>query len=62
MKIAINKILFKKCYITPFENLEGVIVGLNQSRKGTELQIRYFLNGEYRTEWFYDFDVEVLDD
>lgn len=58
MKIEINKILFKPCKIKPFEDLEGVIVALNQSKKGTELQVRYFLHGEHKIEWFFDFDIE----
>lgn len=59
MDIPINELLYKKAKIVPFDNLEGVIVAINQSKKGTELQIRYFLNGEHRIEWFFDFDVEL---
>ena len=58
MNIEISELLFKPCKIKPFEDLEGVIIGLNQSRKGTELQVRYFLNGDYKTDWFFDFDIE----
>lgn len=60
MKIKINKTIFKDCIIKPFENLEGKIVALNQSKKGTELQVRYYLNGEYKLEWFFDFDIELI--
>lgn len=59
MNIDISEIIYKDCIIKPFENLEGKIVGINQSRKGTELQVRYFLNGEYKLEWFFDFDIEL---
>ena len=59
MNIEISEILFKPCHIIPFEYLEGVITALNQSKKGTELQVRYFLNGEYKTDWFFDFDIEM---
>ena len=58
MQIKINKIIFKPVKIIPLEHLEGVIVAMNQSKKGTELQVRYFLNGEHRLEWFFDFDLE----
>lgn len=58
MNIEISGLLFKPCKIKPFIDLDGVIVGLNQSKRGTELQVRYFLNGDYRTEWFFDFDIE----
>ena len=59
MNIPINPIIYKKCKILPFENLDGVIIAINQSKKGTELQVRYFLNGEYKLEWFFDFDIEM---
>jgi hypothetical protein len=58
MNIEISELLFKPCKIKPFEDLEGVITALNQSKKGTELQVRYFLNGDYKTDWFFDFDIE----
>ena len=60
MNIPINELVFKPCIIKPFENLDGMIVALNQSKKGTELQVRYFLNGEYKLDWFYDFDIELV--
>ena len=57
MHIEINDIIYKSCLIKPLDDLEGVIVALNQSKKGTELQVRYFINGEHRLEWFFDFDI-----
>ena len=57
MHIKINDIIYKPCLIKPLDDLEGVIVALNQSKKGTELQVRYFINGEHRLEWFFDFDI-----
>lgn len=59
MHIQINDVIYKDCVIIPFENLEGKIVAINQSKKGTEIQVRYFLNGEYKLEWFFDFDIEL---
>lgn len=59
MNIEISKNLMKPCKILPFENLEGIIVGENHSKEGVELQVRYFLHGEYKKEWFYDFDIEI---
>ena len=61
MNIEINEILYKPCLIKPLDDLEGVIIALNQSKKGTELQIRYFINGEHRLEWFFDFDIDLKD-
>ena len=57
----IHKCLFQPCEIVPLESLNGVIVAINFSKKGTELQVRYFIDGEYRVEWFYDFDLVVYD-
>ncbi len=59
MIIPISDLLYKDCIIKPLENYEGKIIAINQSKKGTELQVRYFINGEYRTEWIYDFDIEL---
>lgn len=60
MNIEINEVIYKNCLIVPFDNLQGKIIALNQSKKGTELQVRYFLHGEYKLEWFYDFDIEIV--
>lgn len=62
MQISIYPYLGKKCVITGFDNLEGLIIGLNQGRYGTELQVEYFLNGEHRTEWFRDNYVELVEE
>ena len=62
MNIAISSFVYKKCKILPFENLDGVIIAMNQSKEGTELQVRYFLNGEYKKEWFFDFDIELVNE
>lgn len=60
MNLPINPIIYKQCKIIPFENLQDVIIAINQSKYGTELQVRYFWNGEYRKEWFPDFDIDLL--
>ena len=59
MEIQLNECIYKPCVIKPLDNLEGVIIALNQSKKGTELQVRYFINGEHRLEWFFDFDISL---
>lgn len=60
MRIDIfEHLIFRLCIIKPFENLEGVITAITQSKRGTELQVRYFINGEYKSDWFYDFDIEL---
>ena len=62
MNIVICPCIYKKCKIIPFEDLDGVITAINQSKAGTELQVRYFLNGEYKKEWFFDFDIELANE
>lgn len=56
--IDFEKLLYKDCYIIPFERLPGKIVAINISKKGVEYQIRYFLNGEYKLKWFFYFDLD----
>ena len=56
-----KKILFKYCRIKPLE-IKGVIVGIYITTKGTEYQVRYYWNGEQKTEYFFDFEIEVLDE
>lgn len=62
MHIEITDLMYKDCLIVPFENLEGKIVGLIQSHGATEIAVRYFLNGAYAIDNFYDFDIELKDD
>jgi hypothetical protein len=56
--IDFENLLYKDCFIVPFERLPGKIVAINISKKGVEYQVRYYLNGEYKLEWFFDFDLD----
>jgi hypothetical protein len=56
-----NNILFNSCTIKPLE-IKGIIVGIYITTKGTEYQVRYYWNGEQKTEYFFDFEIEVLND
>lgn len=62
MKKYLNNFLYKDCLILPFENEEGKIVGVHLTKNGLVYSVRYFLNGDYRIEDFFDFDIEVLED
>ena len=55
-----EKILFHPCKIKPLENYSGVIVSVCANQKGFEYQVRYYFDGSQRTEWFYDFEIEVI--
>lgn len=54
-----SDLIYKDCIIIPFENLEGKIIAITQSKRGTEFEVRYFLGGEYKVECFFDFDLEL---
>lgn len=62
MKKYIDNLLFKDCYIEPFDNLQGKIIGINFSKMGITYQVRYFLNGEYRIDDFFEFDISIIKD
>lgn len=56
--IDFENLLYKDCFIVPFERLPEKIVAINISKKGVEYQVRYYLNGEYKLEWLFDFDLD----
>lgn len=62
MKKLLDDLLYKDCYILPFEDLEGKIIGIHLSPKGVLYQVRYFINCEYRIDEFFDFDIEIIED
>lgn len=57
-----KELLYSPCKILPLEDLKGVIVGVAINKHGIEFQVRYFIDGEYRIEWFHFFDIEVCND
>lgn len=46
------------CLITPLEDLKGTIIAVYITRKGIEYQVRYYLNGEQKTEYFFDWEIK----
>lgn len=54
-----SDLIFNSCLIKPL-NIKGNIVGIFITSKGTEFQIRYYWNAEQKTEYFFDWEVEIL--
>ena len=54
-----EKIINKFCEIIPFENLKGTILAVFITKKGVEYQVRYYLNGEQKTEYFFDWEIKI---
>lgn len=52
----------KCCIIKPLENLYGVITAVFITKKGIEFQVRYFLNGKSECEYFFDWEIQVLEE
>ena len=55
-EILINK----PCLITPFENLKGTILAIFITKKGIEYQVRYYLDGNQNTDYFFDWEIQML--
>lgn len=48
----------KECKIKPLE-LKGIIIALYITKKGVEYQVRYYWNGEQKTEYFFDWEIDI---
>lgn len=46
------------CIIKPFDDLKGTIIAVFITKKGVEYQVRYYLNGEQKTDYFFDWEIE----
>lgn len=55
-----ESIINKRCKITPFEGLDGVIIAIFITKKGVEYQVRYYIDGEQKTEYFFDWEIEII--
>jgi len=53
-----TKLINTRCHIRPFEMLGGVITGVFITKKGVEYQVRYYMNAEQKTEYFFDWEIE----
>jgi len=52
----------KPCKIIPFEYLKGVLLAVFITKKGVEYQVRYYLNGEQKTEYFFNWEIELQEE
>ncbi len=55
------KFLYKECEITPLENQSGMVTAIGLYATGLQFRVRYFIDGQYKEEWFYPFDIEYKD-
>ena len=62
MYIEPPKELLKKCYIKPFENIEGTILAIKNDKYGSEVLVRYISNGMIINNWFFDSELELKKD
>lgn len=58
MKSKFFDLIEKPCKIKPFENLSGTIIAVYITKKGIEYQVRYYLDGEQRTDYFFEWEIE----
>lgn len=56
-----EELINKDCEIIPFEKLKGTIIAVFITKKGVEFQVRYYLNGEQKTDYFFDWEINVYE-
>ena len=54
-----HDLIQQKCRILPFD-IEGIILSVFITKRGIEYQCKYYLDGEVHTEYFFDWEVEVI--
>lgn len=57
----LKQYLWQDCKITPLENQPGKITGISLFHTGLQFKVRYFIDGQYKEDWFYSFDIEITD-
>lgn len=63
MKITeVQDLFLRKAKIVPFEDIEGVITTLSYGIGGLQLNVRYYLDGQQKEDWFFPEELELLDD
>lgn len=61
MRLESSRIIFKPCIIEPLEGAEGLILATKCDKNGCEILVRYFVFGNKKVEWFFDFDIELAE-
>jgi hypothetical protein len=62
VKDVIDDVINCDCEIKPFEYLKGTIIAIFITKKGIEYQVRYYMNGEQKTDYFFDWEIILLGD
>ena len=62
IKDVIDDVINHDCEIKPFEYLKGTIIAIFITKKGIEYQVRYYMNGEQKTDYFFDWEIILLGD
>jgi hypothetical protein len=60
VKDVIDDVINCDCEIKPFEYLKGTIIAIFITKKGIEYQVRYYMNGEQKTDYFFDWEIILL--
>ena len=56
------KSLYSEVQIKPLENLKGTLLAVCLNKYGIEYQVRYYMNGEQKTEWFLEQEIIIKGD
>ena len=62
LKDVIDDLINHDCEIKPFEYLKGTIIAIFITKKGIEYQVRYYMNGEQKTDYFFDWEIIIVGD
>ena len=49
------------CHIKPLD-VTGTILAILITKRGTEYQVRYYLHGEQKTDYFFDWEIKTMKD
>ena len=59
-KEIINQYLYREVLIKPLDDLKGRLLAICMNKYGFEYQVRYYLNGEQKTEWFLEQEITLI--
>jgi hypothetical protein len=63
MKIQeVQDLFLRKVEIVPFEGVEGTITTLTYGIGGLQLNVRYYLDGQQKEDWFFTEELIIKDD
>ena len=63
MKITeVQDLFLRKVEIVPFEDVEGTITTLTYGIGGLQLNVRYYLDGQQKEDWFFPEELIIKND